>query len=184
MKKALILSILLFTFFACEFIKDKKESPSKQSKGFISRIHKSSYETDWYKLLGETDFDKHTLDIKDIDWEKEYKEQTNKEQYNYPIIEVLDTINYIYLSITISPDKQNNDYQFCIGLGVHLKPVDQKSGNDIGRKVKLFLTNSSNINEIIEVNSLMFNRKYEMLKDRLKTYTFLAEIDDLYQNIP
>ncbi len=113
MKTTLLFFLLLFALFSCNSINNKqadsKKEPaghdSKQYNGFISRIHKSNLETDWYKLLGTTGFDKHILDIKNIDWKKKYLEQTNNETYNYPVIEVLDTINYIYLSVTVSPKK-------------------------------------------------------------------------------
>ena len=84
----------------------KEKSPlnsTKEYSNFLSRIHKSSYEIDWYKILGTTSLKKHTIDFESINWEKEYWEQWNSKDFNFPDLEVIDQDNYMYLSVSVCP---------------------------------------------------------------------------------
>ncbi|MCG2432169.1 hypothetical protein [Aequorivita xiaoshiensis] len=173
-----ILILLPILFFACKNKTDKNENTNEMKTDFISRIHKTDYETDSYKLLGKTDYKKHLTDFNQINWSDEYWKEYRDLTFNFPDLEVLDEKNGKYLSISMAPNTDDT-FQFSIGLGNH---KENASGEIPTRTVKLYGTESENKELPKKLIQLIFDRNYEQIENELNKLFLLDEIEDLYIN--
>ncbi len=167
--KQTIIILLIGVLVSCTDNNIKKDS-------FTFRVHKSSLEIDHYELIGEITKENFIREFEKINWDKEYLAQINEIDYNVPSIEVMDNLNFKYLSISIGPNTFESGY-FVIGLGKH-----SQSKNKIERIVKLYNTKTNDKNKIIEFIKIFFSRDTEKLKKKVQEFEFLDEIEDLYIN--
>lgn len=146
---------------------------------FIPRIHKTGFETDSFKLLGKTSFQKHTSDFERIDWEKDYWTEFKSGNFNMPDLEVLNKEDSKYLSISTSPNTEDT-FQFIIGLGTH---QESNHSNEPKRKVKLYMTESENNEVPKKFIALFFKRDFNQIQKELDKLALMEEIEDKYINI-
>ncbi|MEH6537836.1 MAG: hypothetical protein V7719_15650 [Psychroserpens sp.] len=145
---------------------------------FVSRIHKTDYETDSYKVLGKTDYEKHLTDFNKINWSDEYWKEFRDLTFNFPDLEVLDDKNGKYLSISLAPNADDS-FQFTIGLGNH---KENGSGQNPIRTVKLYGTESENKELPKKIIRLIFDNNYEQIDFELNKLFLIDEIEDVYIN--
>jgi len=169
-----ILIISIFTLVSCV-------ESMKIRQGFVSRIHKSTHQEDWFKLLGTSNLKKHIKDFENIDWDKEYWQQNKSNEYNNPDIEVIDEKNSIYLSISVVPDTFES-YQFCIGIGTHKETIINEKIN-VERNIRLYLSGTDNISKPKEIIRLFFNREFKKIESEIKQMDFFFETEDNYLNL-
>ncbi len=152
-----------------------------ENSGFESRLHESSYHTDFFKILGPTKLEKHIKDFERIDWETEYWKENNQETFNSPDLEVLDKNSNRYLSVSVCPNTHDS-YQFYFGLGNHIETIIEDS-IVINRTIKLYGSLTNNPKDVEFIFHLFFERKYEDLNIELNRMDFWEEIEDKYLNI-
>lgn len=157
---------------------DKLNNPQTMKNEFISRIHTTDMETDTYKLLGKTSFEKHISDFENIDWKAEYKKEFNSMNFNMPDIEVLSITDSKYLSISIAPNTEDT-FQYIIGLGKHLQT---ENTNNPDRIIKLYMTESENVKIPKKFIALFFKQKFSEINSELKKLYLMEEIKDVYIN--
>ena len=146
---------------------------------FESRIHTTEMEIDWYKFLGKTSLDKHLEDFDRINWKEDYWKEDENKTYNSPDLEVLNTTNSKYLSISVCPNTFDS-YQFFIGYGTH---KTDESQNQIYRTVKLYGTATDQKEDVKDFIRLFFTGNLTKLESRLEKLDFFEELEDVYQNI-
>jgi len=173
-----ILILLPVLFFSCKDNTDKKQTSNEMKTDFISRIHKTDYETDSYKLLGKTDYEKHIADFNKINWHDEYWKEYRDLTFNFPDLEVLDENNGKYLSISLAPNTEDS-FQYSIGFGNH---KENSGGQMPTRIVKLYGTESENKELPTKLIRLIFDRDYEQIDNELNKLFLFDEIEDLYIN--
>ncbi len=167
-----------FLFFSCNNKTDKKETSKDMETDFASRIHISDYETDSYKLLGKTEYEKHIDDFEQINWSDEYWKEDSNMTFNFPSLEVLDLKEGRYLSISQAPNTDDS-FQFVIGLGKHRENSNPQNPT---RTVKLYGTESENKELPRKFIQLIFARNYEQIDEEVKKLYLFDEIEDLYVN--
>jgi hypothetical protein len=176
--KSTLLQILalgfLFSISAC--------SKQIEKKGFISRIHLSNCDMDWYKLLGVTTFSKHVVDFNKIDWEKLYWDEWNSGEFNLPDLEAFDTINMLYLAISIAPEN-DTICQFEAFWGTH-ETVSENDTLNIERTCKYYGSETMDKKRIVKLFEYFFNRDYTNLQRELDKMFYLQELNDVYFNYP
>lgn len=173
-----LLIVLPILFFSCKENTDKNQSSSKMKTDFISRIHKANYESDSYKMLGKTDYEKHLADFNNIKWSDEYWKEYRDLTFNFPDLEVLDEKSGKYLSISLAPNDEDS-FQFSIGLGNH---KENANGGNPTRTVKLYGTESENDELPKKLIRLIFDRDYEQINSELNELFLFDEIEDVYIN--
>jgi hypothetical protein len=166
MKKHLFWT-LIFSIFLIS-CKEKKVENSNRQKNmeneFVSRIHTTDLETDFYNLLGKTSLKKHISDFEKVDWKGEYKKEFNSMEFNMPDLEVLSKNDSKYLSVSVAPNTEDS-FQFVIGLGTHEETGDKKNA-EIPKKFF----------------DLFFERKFDEINSELDGLYLMDEIEDVYKN--
>ena len=148
---------------------------------FISRVHNSSDEIDWYRLLGPTNLEKHLSDFGNINWKDEYWTQEETNNFNFPFLEVIDFRKSIYLSISVCPNTYET-FQFYIGLGGHKEYM--KNGKiEVERKARFYGTSSENMKKTKRIICHFFNRNLKGVIKEFDKMWLIDEIEDLYQNL-
>lgn len=146
---------------------------------FNSRIHTTDIETDLFKLLGKTTYEKHLKDFENIDWEKEYWKENRSNHFNVPDLEVLDNVTSKYFTISVCPNTQES-FQYYVGFGNH--NLNNETGK-VTRVIKIYGTSSTNQERIKELIKLFFEKDYKKLQEKLDNLDFFEELDDAYENI-
>ncbi|WP_321514930.1 hypothetical protein [Marinifilum fragile] len=152
------------------------------SNNFESRIHTTQHETDWYTRLGHTDLEKHINNFNSINWEKDFIDQFNNDNFNYPDLELFDRDSLFYMSVTVCPDSLNQ-FQFCIGAGVH-NEVWQEDSLIVKRECVIYKTGTSDSKLPIKMIELFYNRNYYEYTEQLNKMTILFSCEDFYNNLP
>lgn len=145
------------------------------NNNFISRLHTPSDSIDWYHVLGATTLDKHFEDFNSIDWETEFWKEVESDNFNFPDIEVMDTLNNLFLSVSTFPD--NNSFQFIICVGNHT------TKHQVGY-LKSYLLESNDPYKVKKFMELFFNQKYDKLFKEVEKFYNLFEVEDVYNNYP
>ena len=146
---------------------------------FVSRIHTTDLETDLYRLLGKTSFQKHISDFDKIDWKGDYTKEFNSMNFNMPDLEVLSKNDSKYLSVSVAPNTEDS-FQYIIGLGTHEETGDP---NNPKRKVKLYMTESENSEIPKKYFDLFFKRDFGEIYSELDGLYLMDEVEDLFKNI-
>jgi len=176
MKRFFYMLLLIgLTFIQC------KDPDRNVSNNFISRIHTSNDDVDWYTKLGKTTLEKHISDFKRINWETDYWDQYNSDQFNFPDLEVMDSDSLYYLSISVCPSTPDT-FQFCIAYGIH---QEYNIGNtiEVKRVCKVFGSSTTNYEKPIHLISLFFQQDFKAIKIELNKMHFLYNVNDLFLNL-
>jgi len=177
MNKKLVNFILLIVliFFSCNTLHNTHD------KRFISRLHTPKEEIDWYRILGATSLNKHLTDFDAIEWEKEYWEEYKSGDDNNSFLEVMDTENNTYFSVSTFP-YQDDSFQFAIYIGSRSLKVEE--GKEIEKGyVRCFLLGSNNPEKVKWLMKIFFKRDYDVLFNEIDKLQVLFETEDVYQNI-
>ena len=180
MKKPLFWTLILSVFLiSCKQKKAENSNGQKNMENeFVSRIHTTELETDFYRLLGKTSLEKHVSDFENVDWKGDYKKEFNSMEFNMPDLEVLSKNDSKYLSISIAPNTEDS-FQYVIGLGTHEETGDPNNPN---RKVKLYMTESENSEIPKKFFDLFFERNFQKINTELNGLYLMDEIEDVYKN--
>ena len=146
---------------------------------FISRIHTPDLETDFYRILGTTSLEKHSADFEKVDWKGDYKKEFNSMEFNMPDLEVLSKNDSKYLSVSVAPNTEDS-FQYVIGLGNHLETDHPNNPN---RTVKLYMTESENVEIPKKFIDLFFKRDFSKINAELQELYLMDEIEDVYKNV-
>jgi hypothetical protein len=181
MKKPLFWTLIFSIFiFSC---KEKKAENSNGQENmendFVSRIHTTDLESDLYRLLGKTSLEKHISDFENVDWKGDYKKEFNSMEFNMPDLEVLSKNDSKYLSVSVAPNTEDS-FQYVIGLGNHLETDHPNNPN---RTVKLYMTESENVEIPKKFIDLFFKRDFSKINAELQELYLMDEIEDVYKNV-
>lgn len=146
---------------------------------FVSRIHTTELETDFYRLLGKTSLEKHISDFESVDWKNDYVKEFNSMNFNLPNLEVLNKTDSKYLSVSVAPNTEDS-FQYVIGLGTHKETGDPSNPK---RKVKLYMTESENAEIPKKYFDLFFKKDFEGINSELDGLYLMDEVEDVYKNV-
>ena len=180
MKKPLFWTLILSIFLiSCQEKKTENSNGQKNMENeFVSRIHTADLETDFYRLLGKTSLAKHISDFENVDWKDDYWKEFNSMGFNMPDLEVLSKNDSKYLSVSVAPNTDDS-FQYIIGLGTHEETGDPNNPN---RKVKLYMTESENVEIPKKFFDLFFGRDFDGINSELDGLYLMDEIEDVYKN--
>jgi hypothetical protein len=179
MKTTITLAIIVLVLASCKKNLTDKSNMEIASNGFSSRIHTPEMETDVYKLLGTTSYEKHLKDFESVDWKKDYWNEYRSNSFNMTDLEVFSENDSRYLSISTSPDTDDT-FQFYIGYGTQIETEKPRNPKRI---VKMYLTESESDDVPKEFIELFFRQDFDQIESKLKDLFFMDEIEDLYINI-
>ena len=180
MKKYLFLTLTLTALLvSCQEKKSENSNGQKMENEFVSRIHTTELETDFYRVLGKTSLEKHISDFEKVDWKNDYIKEFNSMNFNLPDLEVLSKNDSKYLSVSIAPNTEDS-FQYVIGLGTHEETGDP---NHPKRKVKLYMTESENSEIPKKFFDLFFERDFKAINSELDGLYLMDEIEDVYKNV-
>lgn len=167
-----------FKRFLHDGIKEFKfiEDSNLRESNFVLRVHRNNDKLDYYRIKGVTNYSEFVNLFMNIDWETEFYKEIETGRYNFSDIEVINKYSSFYLSISIGP-YNNESFQYIVGFGYHQNRIEQ-----VSRIIKLYGSQTTDKEEIINLIKLFFCNDIDNLSSELETHDFLIELNDVYQN--